>query len=633
MCGINGHASPLDAPVDAGHVARMNGALVHRGPDEGGLADLRWCALGNRRLSIVDVAHGAQPMRSRDGRHVLVYNGELYDHRERRQALLARGRQVETACDTEVLLHTWIEEGAACLPGLNGMFAFAVADTRERSLTLARDALGIKPLYYWVGARGELVFSSELASLLRHPLVPRLLDRRSLATLLVDRCTNDPWTMLDGVQQLPPGHLLRWQAGRVQVERYWRFELAPAPRDEEQALDELRAALRESVAAQLVADVPVGVFLSGGIDSSTVAAYAARALDRPLKTFSVGFARAEYDESALAREVARHLGAEHHEIRVESARFEPELLDRVVEHVGQPLTDVSCIPTAILSRFARREVEVVLSGDGGDELFGGYDHMFWAARVRRTAERTPALLRRLGCAALAGVTPLVRGRAAHAARRARKGLALTFHEPLAQMRRLTSLWQEEELPLLLADPLPPRELPFEDAGALERLAPEELAMVVLARTSLPGAILAKVDRMSMADGLEVRVPLLDRRVVDLALSLPLALKVRGRRGKHLLRRAGEGLLPPAVHAHKKQGFALPLHDWLDAGFWDLLEELYRPGRPAAALLRPRAIAAVVADGRRAARDDGRRSSQAAAARAWTLAQLGRWIERFDVEVA
>jgi asparagine synthase (glutamine-hydrolysing) len=631
MCGINGYAR-TDGALDAAVVEAMNEALLHRGPDEGGVAVLEDACVGMRRLSIVDLAGGHQPMHTAGRRHTIVYNGELYDHHLLRDALTRQGVRFRTRSDTEALLESWAHRGEACLDDLNGMFAFAVHDREDGSLTLVRDPVGIKPLYYWHGPDGELVFSSELGSLMAHPRVPRRLDRRSLASLLVDRCVVDPFTMLEGVRQLPPGHLLRWRAGRVEVRPYASLELAPEALGEGAALAELRQRLDEAVRSQLVADVPVGVFLSGGIDSSTVAAHAARAVDGELHSFTVGFDDAGFDESAIAREVADHLGTTHHELRVEDASFAPEILDTVIEHCGQPLGDLSCIPTYLVSRFARERVKVILSGDGGDEFFGGYDHIRWAARVRRVGERAPALVRRVGSAVLAGVAPVAMGTAvAERTRRARKGLALTFCEPLEQVRRMMALWEPEEAARLLGE----REAqlhpwPAGEARALEALAPEELAMVVLARTYMTSAILTKVDRMSMAASLEVRVPLLDRRVIDLALRCPLDLKLRGGVGKHLLREAGRPLLPAAVYSHPKKGFGLPLHAWFNDEFWDLVDELYRPGAPAAGLFEERALRRVLSEGREAGRAGRLRSRQNVSSRVWLLAQLGRWMQRYEV---
>ncbi len=636
MCGINGFANTGQERVDARIAEAMNRALVHRGPDEGGVADLGFAALAMRRLAIVDIADGHQPMRSADGRWTLVYNGEVYDFAQLRAELEARGARFATRSDTEVVLQAWIERGVDSLRSLNGMFGFAIADAAERSITLARDPLGIKPLYWTLGPRRELIFSSELKSLLTHPAVARRLDRKSLEMLLVDRYVADPWTLIEGVRRLPPGHWLRWRDGVVEVRRYHELKLAPREQDEDTALADLRGTLDEVVRSQLVADVPVGVFLSGGIDSSTVAAFAARAVresGRKLKCFSIGFARKDHDESELARAVAAHLGAEHFEARIEDAHFSLEALDQILDHVGEPLGDTSCIPTLAVSQLAAREVKVALSGDGGDEMFGGYDHMFWAARVRRITDSTPAPLRRAGAAALAAASPLTRGALATKVRRARKGLELSLHEPAQQFRRMRALWTPEEVRSLCSHDVRPDELRTDcelDPASFDALAPEEQVMDILSRSYMPGAILTKVDRMSMAASLEVRVPLLDLRVVNLASRLPLRLKVRNGVGKHLLREAGRPLLPSAVYEHRKQGFTIPLFDWFNPQFWALTEELFAPGAPAAALFQRAELDQVLAHGRRADRNPGVRSETSAATRVWLLASLGRWMQRFGV---
>ena len=636
MCGINGYVYRPECFGDTSIALAMNGALLHRGPDEGGAAHAGVAALAMRRLSIVDVRDGHQPMQSDDGRYTLVYNGELYDCGTLREELRAAGHSFHTRSDTEVLLHAYMEHGLRALRRLNGMFAFAICDRRDGSLVLARDPLGIKPLYWWMGPGGELVFSSELRSLLAHPSVPRKLDLRSLEMLLVDRYVADPWTMLEGVKQLPPGHWLRWRDGRIEIGAYHELDLHPEEISEADAVRELRARLDTTIRSQLVADVPVGVFLSGGIDSSTVAAYAARAVKSTgerLKTFSIGFDDPEFDESSLAREVAAHLGTEHRELRLGAGEFQLSTLDRILDHVGQPLGDTSCIPTLAVCELAAREVKVALSGDGGDELFGGYDHMFWAARMRFLTDTTPAPLRRVGSAMLAKFAPMAQGSMAMHLRRARKGLELSLHAPLKQFRLSRALWQPQELESLCshayAGALLRRDIDLE-SEVVERLEPEELVMLVLARTFMSGAILPKVDRMSMAASLEVRPPLLDRRIVDFAMRLPLEHKIRGRVGKYLLREAGRELLPTAVYEHRKQGFALPLHRWFNAEFWELVDSVYAPGSAAASLFREPELRRVLDTARNAGRDAAVLSAGNAATRAWMLASLGRWMKRYGV---
>lgn len=633
MCGIDGHLSPFHSRPSRLAVEAMNRATEHRGPDEGASLPLSCGVIAMRRLAIVDVASGRQPMRTPDGRYALVYNGEIYDFQRARSALEARGARFATRSDTEVVLHSLALDGERALERLNGMFALAFVDTRERRALIARDPFGIKPLHYWIGPDGDLVFASELRALLAHPSVPRTLDRRSLAMLLHDRYVADPWTMLEGVRRLPPGHVLDWRDGEVEVRRYARFDVAPEPIDEREALAELRGLLDEVVRSQLVADVPVGLFLSGGIDSSTVAAYASRAAGRTVKSFSIGFSRPDYDESALAREVARHLGTDHHELRIEDGGFDVALFDTILDHVGEPLGDTSCVPTLAVSRLAAEHVKVVLSGDGGDELFGGYDHMFWAARVRRATERTPRFVREIGSRVLAGVAPLAPAALAEPARRARKGLELSLCAPDEQLRILRSLWSERELARLLGPDASLRAERLDDASDLSHLSPEEHAMQVLAETYMPGAILAKVDRMSMAASLEVRVPLLDLRIARFAHRLPLALKVRGRVGKHLLREAGRPLLPRAVYEHRKMGFSIPLASWLDASFWEMFDDLYAPGGKARELFEPRELDATLAACRNVRANRAVTSETTQATRAWLLAGVARWMDRFGVALS
>jgi asparagine synthase (glutamine-hydrolysing) len=636
MCGINGYTAARGERVQRTTLLAMNAAAHHRGPDEGGTADLGFAGLAQRRLSIVDLAHGRQPLVSIDGKRTLVYNGELYDYAPLRDELRRGGCEFGTRTDTEVLLNALQRWDVDAFSRLNGMYAFALADARDQSLLLARDPLGIKPLYYWHGPDGELVFSSELTGLLEHPSVPRRLDRRSLLMLLVDRYVAEPWTLFEGVRALPPGHWLRWRAGKIELHDFRAALPQPEVRDEEQALGELRGLLDRCVRSQMEADVPVGVFLSGGIDSSTVAAYARRAqreLGRgELHAFSIGFSRSGYDETGLARSVARHLGLVHHVRRIEDARFEAADLARIVQHVGQPLGDTSCIPTYAVSRLAREHVKVVLSGDGGDELFGGYDHMFWAATVRRFAARSPRLLRRAGARLLDEAAPLFPRALARHARRARKGLEVSLYEPLEQQRRMRALWSTEEARALLVGGLDLElrpELRAADQPSLA-LPPEQYAARLLLSTYLPGAILAKVDRMSMAASLEVRVPLLDERMLDFAARLPLDLQVRDGVGKYLLRRAGAHLLPDEVYSHRKQGFAIPLFEWFNASFHELLNDYYAPGTLGASLFEPRELADTLQRARAAQDDPARLSDHAAATRAWVLAQLGCWLERFEV---
>ncbi|MGH9891945.1 MAG: asparagine synthetase B family protein, partial [bacterium] len=482
---------------------------------------------------------------------------------------------------------------------------------------------------YYLSPTGVLVFSSELKSLVTHPDVPRQLDHASLAMLLVDRYVSAPWTMFKGVSELPPGTMLTWRDGAVSLRSYAPPPSSPSPRTEDEAVEMLDEILRNTVRSQLVADVPVGVFLSGGIDSSTVAAYAAEANPK-VRTFSVGFASDAYDESGVARHIAQHLGTDHTEIRIPSQGFDEGMLHLVVDHVGQPLGDPSCIPTYLISRETSKHLKCVLSGDGGDEFFGGYKHIRWASQVRRVSTWPMPHMRQLAAGAVASVLRLPSLNDRDGLRRLAKGLEVSCLPAECQLRWVMSLWRPEEVGRLLKTRQtlrPSYETAF--AQVSQSLSFEEEAMHILARTYLPGAILAKVDRMSMAASLEVRVPLLDDRVTAFAEAVSPPIKLRGAAGKHLLRRVGRDRLPRQIFSLPKRGFSIPLSDWFNEGFWARLEDLCAPGSQLSELFH-RATLHETLSALRRKRGVGGVSSSALATRSWLLAQLGVWLQRFRV---
>ncbi len=635
MCGINGLVSTSPMPDAEATVARMNRRLAYRGPDDDGVTGLGWGAVGMQRLAIVDLAHGRQPMASADGRYVIVFNGEIYDYKLLRDSLQSQGVSFRTSSDTEVLLNVFIRDGISGLGQLNGMFGFAIVDRQERSLTIVRDRVGIKPLYYYRWPSGDLAFSSEIGALLANTQVPRRLDQDSLRSFLVDRFVADPYTFFDGVRQLPPGSWLKWKDGEFETGRYWIDEVDSAPLEEEATGEDLQELLAETIRSQMVADVPVGVFLSGGIDSSTVAAFAAETSSGPLHTFSVGFSDSQYDESKFAAAVARRLGTHHHEMRVQDSGYDPQILSKIVRHVGQPVGDTSCIPMLYLSEFTAQHVKVALSGDGGDEYFGGYNHIEWAAKVARISRLPLASLRVFSARLLTDNDDglLVRAVGKKLARQLRKGLHCSLLEPRRQLRNVMSLWTPEQTSTLLpgcaGDIRATYETIYEQFAGL---GDKERIMRVLAHTYMPGAILTKVDRMSMAASLEVRVPLLDNRITDFARRLPLAQKIRGGTGKFLLREAGRARLPDSIYSHPKQGFSIPLAKWLNEQFWDQLEVYFASGEPLAELFDRDALMTTFQDGRAALQDSARLSGSAAAARVWVLALLGCWFDQYDVSL-
>lgn len=634
MCGINGILRTDISGTDEARVLRMNAALVHRGPDDGDVHRFDFGVVGMRRLSIVDIDGGHQPFHSSDGRWTIVFNGEVYDYKIKQRNLAARGYKFTSDSDTEVLLATLMLDGVKCLPVLNGMFAFAAVDHFERKVILARDRYGIKPLYYYFSPEGAFHFSSELSALVSNPDVPRRLDYESLKMLLVDRYVADPWTLYAGVHQLPPGCAIEWSENRI---RQWRYYCETNSSgvfkgDEADALSGLRDVLQTSISSQLVADVPVGVFLSGGVDSTTVAAFAAKERGSSLKTFTVAFPARLYDESAVARRVARHLGSDHTEVQVEDLPFREDYLVNVVRHVGQPLGDTSCIPTFMVCKEASQSLKAVLSGDGGDEFFGGYDHIRWAAMIARLtslplkgnlADVLGWLEHRLG-----GLSKRLEVQL----RRYRRGLAVAGASRQDQLRCVMSLWSSEQADSLLRPKCSARESYSQWYSVRRGEAVEEVIMRQLEHTYLPGAILTKVDRMSMANSLEVRVPLLDNRVTEFARALPLHYKLRGRLGKYLLREAGRQLLPKEIYARPKKGFTFPLKYWLKDDFWEALRDRCSAGSALAGLFDDAKLQETVSEAQQVLQ--GTRKSDVSeanlAARVWLLAQIGVWIEQFRV---
>jgi asparagine synthase (glutamine-hydrolysing) len=556
MCGICGIAGP-GADVEA--VRRMNARLVHRGPDSDGTFAGDGVALAMRRLSIIDLEHGDQPIANEDGSIVVVQNGEIYNHRELRRELERRGHRFRTASDTEVLVHLYEQHGEGFAERLRGMFAIALWDARERRLVLARDRFGIKPLYYR-HLDGTLSFASELKALMLQPGFSRQIDPCAVAAFLAFNSIPAPLTIFAEARKLPAGTLAVWRDGELSRRRYARP--APVPADEVrrrpvgELASELREALRGSVRAHLVADVPVGVLLSGGVDSAGIVALAAGEQAEPVKTFSVGFEEASFDELERARLVAGRYGTEHHEIVLRPDAV--ELFPKLVEVFDEPFGDSSALPTYLVSELAAGEVKVALSGEGGDELFGGY-YTYVADLLAARVGRLAAL-----AAPLAELLPSSDAKVSfdYKAKRFARGAGLP---PLERHHAWKEIFSRQAQAALLGgrdpgwDPVDLyRERYAETAGAepLARLQDVDLGIYLV------DDLLVKTDRSSMAHSLELRVPFLDNEVAATALGLATPLKVRGTAKKRLLRRALAPLLPRDVLKGPKQGFSIPVAAWL-----------------------------------------------------------------------
>lgn len=562
MCGIAGFVLGPSARAQNPEAMRRLGSRMcdvirHRGPDDEGLWVGDGVALGMRRLSIIDLAGGHQPIASEDGAVRVVFNGEIYNFRELRTELTSLGHRFATASDTEVIVHAYESWGTDAFRRLRGMFGIALWDARARRLVLARDRVGIKPLYFAI-CGDRLFYGSELKSLLCVPEVGRQLDLDSLDHFLSFLYTPGDRSILRDVQKLPPAHLLTWSDGRCDVSRYWsptHDEVDPGT--DLEAMQALEAVLADAVRSHMVSDVPLGAFLSGGVDSSLVVALMARASGSRVKTFSIGFDEPAFDELEHARRVAAHCDTEHHEFIVRPDAV--TILDRLIEHFDEPFADSSAVPTWYVSELARRHVTVVLSGDGGDELFGGYDRYLPHPRVLQFDRFVPGIGRPVA-AQLGQALPLgARGRAflRHVARDA----AGRYVDSIRYFGR------DEKAALLTPEVLAALHAPDPETRMVQQLEastalPWQSRMMRLdIATYLPEDVLVKVDRMSMAHSIESRVPLLDNAVLDFALALPPAFKIRDGRRKHLLKEVAARLLPPGLVDRRKQGFGVPLGIW------------------------------------------------------------------------
>lgn len=569
MCGIAGifHCG-TPKPVDPARVTAMTDALAHRGPDGSGVWTAPGVALGHRRLSIIDLAGSPQPMASVDGRAMLVFNGEIYNYRELRAELAALGARFATDGDSETILAAWQQWGPGCLSRLHGMFAFALYDVTARTLFLARDRLGVKPLFTAMLSDGSLAFASELKGLLAHPLLRREVDPLAIEDYLAWGYVPDHRSILKGVEKLPAGHyrLLRFDAPPPAPVRWWGISFAERRRESAADLEaELLFRLREAVTSRMAADVPLGAFLSGGVDSSSVVALMAEASGDPVRTCSIGFDEASLDETGYARQVAAKFGTDHRERRVGSEDFEH--LDDLVAMFDEPFADASALPTWRVCQLARETVTVALSGDGADEAFAGYRrHRFHAGEERARSLLPPSLR-----APLFGGLGKVWPKADWAPRPLRakatfQALGLSGEEGYARAIGVTA----PEIRSGLYSPEFQRQLedyraeqPFVD---LMRRAPArsglDRAQYADLTFWLPGDILTKVDRASMATSLEAREPLLDHRLIEFAATLPESLRIRRGQGKWLMKQAMERYLPAEVLYRPKQGFVTPIAQWL-----------------------------------------------------------------------
>lgn len=618
MCGIAGF---IDYGFESDERQRildeMCRAIAHRGPDDQGTTVLGdGVALGMRRLAIIDLKGGQQPISNEDGSVVVVFNGEIYNFRELQKELEARGHHFRTHSDTEAIVHAYEEYGTRCVNRFRGMFAFALWDESKRKLFIARDRVGKKPLYYTKTSQGALIFGSELKALLQHPSVTREINPEAIDAYLTYGYVPDPISIFRGIHKLPPGHFLTFADGRLSTESYWDFSYQETTeaRSEEEYLEELRALLDEAVRVRLISDVPLGAFLSGGIDSSTVVGLMAGHMSQPVKTFSIGFHEDSFNELKYARLTAERFGTNHQEFIVT-----PDIcnvVDKLAWHFDEPFADSSAIPTYMVSKLAREYVTVALSGDGGDELFAGYTR-YVTERQRAAFARLPRFLR-------AGIMQPLSRRLPHGAwgRNYIHNVAL---EPLERYLDSVSIFTSLNRPSLYTAAFRQelsrnqQTLPdFNDyARCVESREPLDALLYIDSKTYLPGDILTKVDRMSMAVSLEARVPLLDHKLIEFVTKIPVSMKMKGLETKHIFKRAVQDLVPKEILNRPKQGFGVPIQQWINNQLRERIRETLSEKRARQrGYVEPRYVDLLLDEHERGRRDH--------AMQLWSLFMLELW---------
>jgi len=622
MCGIAGFTR-LSNHVNRDVGRRITEALFHRGPDQQGVFEGSEATLCAVRLKIIDLGGGDQPILSDDGDTAIAFNGEIYNHREIRAELESLGHQFHSNCDTETVLHAYLQWDTPCFERMRGMFAVALWTESRKRLVLVRDRMGIKPLYYYCGG-DDVYFGSELKALFEHPDIPRQLDLEALDNYLAVNYVPGASTLIEGIKKVPPGHLLEWRHGKMWLERWW----TPAVREKskvtlDSAKEELDWLLRDAVREHLVSDVPLGVWASGGLDSSAIMHYAATQNAGQLKTFSVSFAGRSFDESPYFREIAQKYGTDHHEFDLNPDVELRSAIEEFAYYSDEPSADAGALPIWFLSRMTRRHVTVALSGEGADELFGGY-LTYVADKLVRPLRLVPRGLRRLMREALDRYMPVSDDKISleYKLKRFLDGSALHPDEAHFFWNGTFSAEQREKIRGVASNGglrrlvdglhLPP-------SGVVERY------LRVDQNYYLPDDILNKTDRMSMAHSLEVRPPFLDHRIVEFAASLPERLKIRGFQQKFVLRELMRGKLPESVLKHKKTGFDIPTHDWFRGTLRELLMDVLSPEAiTATGIFDANAVHSLI-------RDHMERRINAGY-HLWGLLTLFLWMKKWKVEI-
>ncbi|HEY0659454.1 MAG TPA: asparagine synthase (glutamine-hydrolyzing) [Pyrinomonadaceae bacterium] len=625
MCGIVGIINASSRKVDREIIEKMNKCIVHRGPDEDGFYLKDSVALAMRRLSIIDLAGGQQPIYNADRTKAIVFNGEIYNFQQLRADLEKRGHRFYTNSDTEAIVHLYDEYGADCVQHLRGMFAFAIWDETDKSLFIARDRVGKKPLLYSHQPNGDLIFGSEFRSLLSHPDISREVDYKAIDGYLSYICVPAPLTAFKQIRKLEPAHWLRWKDGRVETKRYWQPNFSKKIKiSEKEAEEETLRILRESTKLRMISEVPLGAFLSGGVDSSTIVALMAQESSQPVKTFSIGFEEQDYSELKYAKQVANHVGAEYHEFIVKPDAL--EVLPILVKHYGEPFADPSAVATYYVSRETRKYVTVALNGDGGDESFGGYERHL-AMRLAEKYHRIPKFFRQTFVEKIVNAIPTseIKRNRFRDAKRFLKVAALPTTERYSHW--LSSYRPEDKLDLYTAE-FKSEVAGYDSYEIFDKWFAKANGSGVLdatlltdMMTYLPNDLLVKVDIASMAVSLEARSPFLDHKLIEFAASLPENLKVKNLELKYLLKKIAAKLVPKEAIYRRKMGFGVPISHWFRGEMKDFVRQILLSEKFAGRrIANPKYVEKLVNEHIEAKEDHGWRL--------WILIMLELWFQEF-----
>jgi asparagine synthase (glutamine-hydrolysing) len=626
MCGITGIINAGARRAEREILERMNLCIAHRGPDDDGFYLNENVVLAMRRLAIIDLANGKQPFHNHDRTKWIVFNGEIYNYQQLREDLDKRGHEFYTNSDTEAIIHLYDEYGADCVQHLRGMFAFAIWDETEKSLFVARDRVGKKPLLYSHQPNGDLIFGSEFQALLAHPAISREVDSEAIDSYLSYLCVPAPQTAFKQIRKLEPAHWLRWKDGRIETKRYWQPDFSKKIKiSETEAEEETLRILRESTKLRMISEVPLGAFLSGGVDSSTVVALMAQESERPVKTFSIGFEEQDFSELKYAKRVAEHVGAEYHEFIVKPDAM--EVLPTLVEHYGEPYADSSAIPTYYVSKETRKFVTVALNGDGGDESFAGYERHA-AMRIAETYHRLPKVLRTALIEKTVNLVPTSEIVQKSRVRDVKRFLQAANLPRTERYFRWMSTFNREVKKDLYTEDFARRIAGNNPSELLEKWFAKangagilDTTLLTDQMTYLPNDLLVKVDIASMANSLEARSPFLDHKLIEFAASLPEKMKARRLETKSFLKRIAARLVPREVVYRRKMGFGVPIGKWFRGEMKDFLEQVLLSEKSLTrGIVRREMIEKYVGEHTRAERDHS--------FQLWTLLMLELWFQRF-----